>query len=115
MLAFPVNADKTKKGAAAFARTEYNFGSYRYGVVRRVVFIFVNTGNAPLVIQNTKTGCSCTSVSFSPKPVMPGKKGYVTVWFDSNKTGSGTFRKSVDIITNGEPGVVRLFISGVAK
>ena len=112
--AFTANAGETL-GDVSFKVTEYNLGSFRQGIVRRVVFVFKNTGNAPVVIQDAKVACGCTAVTYSKKPVMPGKNGYITVWYNSNKAGTGTFNKSVDVYTNAKTSIVRLFISGETR
>lgn len=62
---------------------EYNFGKIVTGEVVTHVFTFVNTGDAPLVIEKTARSCGCTTPSYSKEPVMPGDTGQITVQFNS--------------------------------
>jgi len=73
-------------------------------------FEFTNTGNAPLIINNVKASCGCTTPGWTKEPVMPGKKGYVQAQYNPiNRPGS--FRKSLTISSNtGSTSTV--FISG---
>lgn len=60
---------------------------------------FTNTGDEPLVVLRTKTICSCTTVSFSKKPVMPGGEGTITITYNPKKQ-AGTFHKEVLVYAN---------------
>lgn len=106
---------KEKKGEITFQKDSYDFGSFSKVTIRRVVFVFTNTGNAPVVIQSTSTACTCTGVSYSKKPVMPGKKGYITVYYNGNKADAGHFLKTVDVRSNASNSIVRLTIEGEAQ
>ncbi|MFP4447358.1 MAG: DUF1573 domain-containing protein [Bacteroidales bacterium] len=72
---------------------------------------FVNKGGEPLVINDVKASCGCTTPSWSEKPVMPGEKGYVEVVFDpANRPGN--FNKSIVVLTNAEKSNTLLRIRG---
>lgn len=62
---------------------EHNFGKVYEGEKVKHVFTFVNTGDAPLIIEKTGKSCGCTVPSFSKEPVMPGDTGKITVEFNS--------------------------------
>lgn len=105
-----------KQGEIFFKSTEYNFGTFPKRTVRRCVFPFVNTGKSPVVIESGSASCACTAVTFSKRPIMPGKKGFVTVYYNGNLTSSnGKFRKTIDLRTNSRTSIVRLSISGETK
>lgn len=101
-----------KMGEITLLTDTYDFGSFPQKQVHGVVFIFRNTGTAPVVIQSASATCSCTSVTYSSKPVLPGHKGYITVWFNGTLTTLGHFSKTVDINSNASNGLVRVTITG---
>ena len=47
-------------------------------------FVFENSGDAPLQIQEAKVACTCTKVSFPKKPIPPNEKDSILVSFDTN-------------------------------
>jgi len=74
-------------------------------------FVFTNTGSQPLIIQNVRTSCGCTSPEWTKDPVLPGKKGFVRATY--NPAGRpGPFNKSITVISNAENSSVTLFIKG---
>lgn len=108
-------AAKSKAGYIQFAKTTFSFGTFDKRTVRKCVFIFTNTGNAPVIINEANATCNCTSASFTKTPVLPGKKGYVTIYYNGNNYNKGYFKKNVDVHSNAENGLTRLFISGTTK
>lgn len=80
--------------------TVYDFGRIaENGGKASLAVNFTNTGDQPLVIMKTRVSCSCTDVSFSKKPVLPGQKGTITITYDPKKQ-SGTFNKEVLVTSN---------------
>lgn len=74
-------------------------------------FEFVNTGGSALVIQNVTASCGCTAPEWSREPIPPGAKGYVAATY--NPAGRpGAFVKYVTVVSNSNPGNVRLTIKG---
>ncbi len=56
----------------AFDRTSHDFGDVaRHGGDLIKEFRFVNDGDEPLVIKKITKACSCLTVSYSRKPVLP--------------------------------------------
>ena len=92
-----------------FKETTHDFGSITEGEIAEHVFTFTNTGDAPLVIQNTSASCGCTTPSYSREPVAPGETGEVQVKFNSQNR-PGVQNKTITITANTEPSVTRLFI-----
>ncbi len=74
-------------------------------------FEFVNTGGSDLIIQNVAASCGCTAPSWTREPIPPGGKGYVAATYDPAGR-PGSFRKYVTVISNSNPGNVRLTIAG---
>lgn len=61
-------------------------------------FIFTNTGDAPLVIENVRSSCGCTVPKRPESPIMPGEKGEITVRYDTARLGP--FRKTITVSSN---------------
>jgi hypothetical protein len=70
--------------AIKFSETEFDFGTIKEGDVVEHTFSFVNTGEAPLIIQNAQPSCGCTAPDWTKEPIPVGGKGYVKARFDSN-------------------------------
>ncbi|MCP4312061.1 MAG: DUF1573 domain-containing protein [Bacteroidetes bacterium] len=74
-------------------------------------FEFVNTGGDDLLVQNVTASCGCTAPQWTREPVPPGAKGYVAATY--NPAGRpGPFRKYITVISNSNPGSIRLTIAG---
>lgn len=106
---------KGKESIIKFDTSQFNFGTFPQKQVRGCVFAFKNTGNAPLLINNVSTTCNCTSATHTKTPVLPGKVGYITVYFNGNLYSKGHFHKNVDVYSNAANGMFRLFIEGITQ
>jgi hypothetical protein len=76
------------------------------------VFVFTNTGDAPLIITNVQSTCGCTVPSKPTDPILPGKTGEISVKYNMNP---GPIRKTITVesnATNVEGGRVALKIKG---
>jgi len=76
------------------------------------VFVFTNTGDAPLIITNVQSTCGCTVPSKPTDPIMPGKTGEISVKYNMNP---GPIRKTISVESNAnnvEGGRVALKIKG---
>lgn len=66
-------------------------------------FEFTNKGNSDIYIISVRTTCRCTEeAEYSRKPVKPGKKGYVKLFFNP-KEEEGKINETVFITTNARP------------
>lgn len=54
------------------------------GEIVKHYFVFQNSGDAPLVINDYNVTCSCTSAEYPRQPIAPGNKDSILVIFDSN-------------------------------
>lgn len=106
---------KGKIGKIEFEKTSFEFGTFDQRTVRTCVFTFKNTGNAPVVINQALASCNCTTAQFKKQPIFPGQKGYITIIYNGKNYNKGYFKKNVDVRSNAENGLVRLFISGSTK
>lgn len=74
------------------------------------LFSFTNTGDAPLLITNVKTGCGCTVPSYSKTAILPGESGELNIKYDTKRLGA--FTKTVTVTSNSEGGKKILKIKG---
>lgn len=95
---------------AVFSKTQYDFGTFseEKGKVTHV-FEFTNTGKEPVILQDVKTSCGCTTPNWTKTPVAPGKKGQVEVTYNA-KGRPGQFTKTITVTSNA--GESRLLIKG---
>jgi Protein of unknown function (DUF1573) len=94
----------------------HDFGEIPEGPVAEYQFEFTNTGKEPLVIQNASASCGCTTPEWPKEPILPGKKGILTVKY--NTSGRvGPFTKDVYIQSNAKSDKERyeLHIKGTVK
>ncbi len=74
-------------------------------------FTFENTGDEPLEIQGVRSSCGCTIPKKPEAPIEPGKKGEITVRYDTNRVG--VFRKTITVNTNvSNAAIIALKIKG---
>lgn len=112
LVCFMANA-KVQQSEISFATTVHDFGSFsETDPVVTCKFIFTNTGNGPLVINQAIASCGCTVPSFTQKPVMPGEKGEVSVTYNGKRRSPGHFKKIITIKSNAKTSMVRLYIEG---
>jgi len=88
-----------KKALGKFKETSWDFGKIRQNDVVFHEFVFVNEGNAPLVIERIATSCGCTAALASEDTIGPGKSGKVKVTFDS-RGYSGKIVKYIFVESN---------------
>jgi hypothetical protein len=62
-----------------FKEEKWDFGKLKEGQVKSHVFVFDNTGDAPLQIKRVRTSCGCAAALISDKNIEPGKKGELKV------------------------------------
>jgi len=94
-----------------FGSETFDFGEISEGETIEHTFTFVNTGEAPLIIQNASASCGCTVPSYSKEPVPPGGSGEVFVRFDS-KNKKGAQSPTVTVTANTFPKVTKLRLKG---
>lgn len=96
-----------------FDSATHNFGDVeRKGGDLVKEFRFVNDGDEPLVIKKITKSCSCTTVNYSRKPVMPGQSGVITIKYEPHKVEEGVFNRVIQIYTNASKKARILAIQG---
>ncbi|MBR6291768.1 MAG: DUF1573 domain-containing protein [Bacteroidales bacterium] len=89
----PANGAKIR-----FEEMEHQYGTIAKGSDGNCEFKFWNDGNEPLILQNVKASCGCTTPSYTQKPVMPGQSGVISVHYNTNNVGG--FSKTVTVTSN---------------
>lgn len=107
---------KTEAGATKatieFSTKTHDFGNLEEGDPAVAEFTFKNTGDEPLIIQNVKPSCGCTTPYWSKEPIAPGKTGVIKASYGT-KGRPGTFNKSVTVTSTA--GKTVLYIKGTVK
>ena len=95
-----------------FTKTEHNFGTIKeeMGAVT-TQFEFTNKGDSPLIIQRVTASCGCTTPSYTREPILPGKKGVISVQYSTVRR-PGTFNKTIRVYSNVPDEVYVLTIKG---
>lgn len=93
----------------SFDTSTHNFGDVkRQGGDLIKEFRFTNDGDAPLVIKKITKSCSCMTITYSRKPVMPGKSAVIKIKYEPHKAEPGIFHRAVQIYSNEPTSKLRL-------
>lgn len=108
----PVLYSQFLKPGIYFPSDKYDFGTIREadGQVS-YEFEYTNTGKVPLILQNVRATCGCTTPEWTKEPIVPGQQGRIKVIFDP-KNRPGPFVKTITVTSNAEPAVHTLTIQG---
>ncbi len=106
------NAEKS--GTIEFAETAYDFGTVKEGTVVDHVFMFKNTGKAPVILSQVSASCGCTTPDYTREPILPGKEGEIKVSFNSQGQ-VGKQQKIVTISSNASNKVTTVQIKGTVE
>ena len=85
----------------ALSESSFEFGKIKKGDHKEHTYEITNTGKNPLIISQVKPGCGCTVPDYTKDPIMPGKKGKITLKFDSSNF-DGLVNKQAEIYSNVE-------------
>jgi len=101
------------KAEIKFDKTSHNFGKFsEKQPVQKCTFTFTNTGTAPLVINQAIASCGCTVPAYTKTPILPGKKGEITVTYNGTGKFPGHFKKTITVRSNATTEMTRLQIEG---
>jgi Protein of unknown function (DUF1573) len=90
--------------------TNHDFGLIGKDVEVKHIFTFRNLSNAPLIIDNVRTDCSCTASDWDTEPIAPNAIGKITVEYDAKK--KGYFKKRLTVWLHGQKQAEKLMIEG---
>ncbi len=95
-----------------FKNMEHDFGNIKEDKgMATTNFEFKNTGNQPLIVNNAKASCGCTTPEWTKEPIAPGKTGSIKVSYNPQNR-PGQFTKNVSVYSNAQPSVTSLTIKG---
>ncbi|MXN90565.1 DUF1573 domain-containing protein [Flavobacterium sp. Sd200] len=103
------------------AKIEFKADTIDYGTVSKDTdngirfFEFTNTGDAPLIITDVKSTCSCIVATKPKEPIAPGKSGKIEVKYNMTP---GPIRKTITVHSNAAnvPGsILALKVKGDVK
>lgn len=101
------------KAEIKFDKTSHNFGKFsEKQPVQKCTFTFTNTGTAPLVINQAIASCGCTVPAYTKTPILPGKKGEITVTYNGTGKFPGHFKKTITVRSNATTEMTRLQVEG---
>lgn len=66
---------------------------------------FRNTGDVPLVVTEVRTSCSCTTIKYKRKPVLPNEEGVLNITVDPKKAPKGHFYRVLQVYSTAKSGV----------
>ena len=93
------NAQSKPLTNVAISEDTFDFGVIKKGDVKSHTYEITNTGTNPLIISEVKPGCGCTVPEFTKEPILPGKKGEITLKF-SSENFDGVVHKTADVYAN---------------
>lgn len=88
-----------------------NCGQVEFRHPIKAEFKMKNSGDKPLLINNVKTSCGCTTVSYPSAAIAPGKTFSVSAVYDAKTMGH--FQKEIGIYSNASDKPLLLTVRGV--
>ncbi|QDP85005.1 DUF1573 domain-containing protein [Chryseobacterium sp. SNU WT5] len=85
----------------ALSESHFDFGKIKKGDQKEHIYEITNTGANPLIISQVKPGCGCTVPDYTKEPILPGKKGKITLKFNSSDF-DGMVNKQAEVFANVE-------------
>lgn len=107
----PVNPNAPE---IVFDHESYDFGEIEEGTLAEHEFEFSNTGKEPLILQNVRASCGCTTPSWPKEPILPGQKGKIKAVYNS-KGRPGGFNKSITVTSNAKTATKVIYIKGTVR
>src|SRR6056297_604765 len=107
------NQDSKDLPEIYFDKTTHDFGKIKYMGDGTCEFAFKNTGKEPLLLTNVRASCGCTTPTWPKDPIKKGKKGTITVKYNTRIIGN--FTKTIRVYSNAKTSPVTLRIIGVVQ
>ncbi len=100
-----------QKNSLSFTKTYHDFGRVRSGNdPLTYAFIFKNTSEQAVSIQNIESDCGCIALSYKSTPIQPNEMDTLTLRFYPYR--AGMFEKSFTVVNTGSPNRIVLRIAG---
>lgn len=85
-----------------FDKMKHDFGKIKEDTDNKTVFRVTNTGKSPLIINDVKASCGCTTPSKPTEPIAPGKSDKIEVVFHPKVGQLNKQSKSIRVMANTE-------------
>ncbi len=89
----PVTTTNAVGPKIAFDLIQYDFGRVKSGDPVKHTYVFTNTGDALLVLNNVQPQCGCTAAGEWTKQVPPGKTGVIPIQFNTAAYNGGVLKQ----------------------
>jgi hypothetical protein len=89
---------------------EFDFGRMKPGDSIEYVFQLRNTGSGPVIIEDVKASCGCTTIDWIKTPIACGQTGWIKSRLKA--TDKGRVRKSVVAQLNTRDPFVVFYLTG---
>lgn len=99
LLSFSQNQPSKGGADIKFESLSFDFGTLKVGDVKVGTYTFTNTGNKPLILDDVKTSCDCTTIEYPKAPIMPGKSGVIKATYTAKDLGQ--ISKYITVFSNG--------------
>jgi hypothetical protein len=107
-----MTAVHAQKAQIVFEKLTHDYGTFKESDgVQTAVFSFINKGTEPLILNNVRASCGCTTPKWTREPVGPGGRGEIEVSYDP-KNRPGAFNKTVMVSSNAQNSTTVLRITG---
>lgn len=92
--------EKANVTTIEFDKTLHDFGDIKPDSDNACKFKVTNTGDKPLIIEDVKASCGCTTPHKPDKPIPPGKSDYIEVGFHPNPGQVNEITKTITVTAN---------------
>lgn len=106
LMSSPLYADEPKGADIEFTEKIIDLGVLAQDDDKQLLrVLFRSTGDVPLVITEVRTSCSCTTIKYNRKPVMPGEESVLNITVDPKKAPKGNFYRVLQVYSTAVSGV----------
>lgn len=93
--------------------TTFDFGDMARHKSESHRFVFKNTSTVPIVIDNVRTSCGCTTPDWDETPILPDSTAFIDVEYDARDTGY--FHKKIKVFFSGRRKGYKLYVEGYVE
>lgn len=110
VFSFQVQANLPVGAITWIGSTEHDFGDLAHLKPVAHTFRFKNISDHPLVIDNVRPACGCTTPDWTTRPILPDSTAEIKIEYDARD--QGYFRKSIKVYVSGQRKAEKLWIEG---
>lgn len=95
-----VLAEKANRTTATFDKLKHDFGDVLPDSDNTTLFTITNTGDKPLIVEDVKASCGCTTPVKPTAPIAPGESDVIEVTFHPKPNQKNEITKTVTVTAN---------------